>query len=254
MRSLTIRFLVALITFIIGIIATSVWLFHPSRKSESPATQNLQSQNRSEEILHVLIPNDVWADVTQLDRFDHAEEIRVLKEAQVEAKNERAVSIAFLLAALGDDYEANRKKLLDELQECAEPHPEECTSFVADYLMELCRRGDFSLFRLLFDMSRKADGAFSESLGSFYSDMLYEQPEQFLRALSPYPKNKQRALCSAAGFEDGGGMAEERFLNIHKSLSDISDVFLRPVARTCLLGLETSHRQSTENYKSVIAN
>ena len=259
MRRITTRFLVALITFTIGIIAASVWLFHSPHKSESIATQNLQpqSQNRPEEIMRVLMPNDVWGDVSQLDRFDHTEEIRVLKEAQVEAKNERAVSIAFLLAALGNDYEANRKKLLDALQGCSNrPYPKdgECAYFVADYLMELCKRGDYSLFKPLFDVSKKADGAFAQSLGGFYSDMLYEQPKEFLKSLSPYPKNKQRALCSSAGLEDGSGMAEERFQNIRKSLNDISDISLRRVARTCLLGLETRHIQAMENNKSVKAN
>ena len=255
MRSLSIRVLIALITFTIGIIAASVWLSQPPPKPESRATQNLppEPQNRSEEIMRVLMPNDVWADVTHLDRFDHAEEIRVLNQAQVEAKNERAISIAFLLAALGNDYEANRTKLLDALKGCAnKPYPEqaECSSFVADYLMELCRRGDFSSFRPLFDVTTKADGAFAESLGDFYSDMLYEQPEQFLKSLSSYPKNEQRDLCSLAGVEDGGGMAEDRFLHIRKSLNDISDIPLRRVARTCLLGLETGYRHAMENNKS----
>lgn len=183
MGNLTIRFLIALITFIIGIIAASVWLFYPARKSESRTTQNLQSQNRSQEMLRVLMPNGIWADVTQLDRFDR-----------------------------------------------------------------------FSLFRPLFDVSRKADGAFAQSLGEFYSDMLSEQPEQFLKALSPYPKNKQRGFCSSAGVEDGGGMNEERFRKIRQSLNGISDISLQPVARTCLRGLEVGYRQAMENNRSVNAN
>ena len=259
MRSLTIRVLIALITFTIGIISASVWLLAPPRTSENGATQNLQSQSqkRSEEVMRVLMPDDVWGDVAQLGHFDSAEEIRVLKEAEVEAKNERAVSIAFLLAALGNDYETNRKKVLDALKGCAnKPYPEEgeCTFFVADYLMELCRRGDFSLFRPVFDVSNKADGAFAESLGGFYSAMLYEHPEQFLSSLSPYPENKQRDLCSSAGVEDGGGMAEQRFLDIRESLNDIPDTSLRRVARNCLLGLETGYRQAMENIKSINAN
>ena len=257
MRGITIRFLVALIT--IGIIAASVWLFYTPRKSESRAPQNpqSQSQSRSEEILRVLLPNGVWADVTQLDRFDRAEEIRVLKEAQAEAKEERAIGIAFLLAALGDNYEPNTKKLLDELKTCADeryPEKEECTYFVADYLMELCRRGDFSLLRPLFDVSKKADGAFAESLYGFYSDTLNDQPDQFLKSLSPYPEDKQRALCSLAAVEDGGGMARERFRNVRKSLNDISDISLGRVAHTCLAGLEIGYRRTLENNKSVNAN
>ena len=249
MSSLTTRFLVAVITFTIGIIVASIWLFYAPRKSESRVTQNLQpqSQNRSEEILRVLLgPNCDWGDVTKLDRFDRTEEIRVLKEAQPEAKNQCALGIAFLLAALGDDYEANRGKLLDALKECAnKPYPEQCTDFIADYLMELCRKGDFSLLRPIFDVSKNADGAFAESLGDFYSDMLYEQPEQFLRALSPYPKNKQRDLCASAGAGDGSGMPEEEFRNIRESLNHGSDISLRRVARTCLLGFETGYRQAT---------
>jgi hypothetical protein len=255
MRNLTIRFFIALITFTVGIIVASVWLFYPARKFDVRITQNLQpqSQNRSEEILRILMPNGVWADVAQLDRFDRSEEIRVLRESQVDAKNERAISIAFLLAALGNDYGVNREKLLDALKECAnKPYPEEgeCTYFVADYLMELCRRGDFSLFRPVFDVSKKADGAFAQSLGGFYSDMLYEQPEQFLKALSPYPQKKQRDLCSSAGVEDGGGMNEERFRNIRQSLNNISDISLRPVARTCLQGVGAGYRRAMENNKS----
>jgi hypothetical protein len=103
------------------------------------------------------------------------------------------------------------------------------------------------------DVSKKADGAFAQSLGAFYSAMLYEQPKQFLKSLSSFPKNKQRALCSSTGHEDGGGMAEERFQNIRKSLIDISDISLRPVARTCLLGLERSYTEALENNKSVKA-
>lgn len=246
MRSLTIRVSVALFTFTIGIIAAAVWPFDPPRKTESSSAHS-QPQRRSEEILRVLLPTDTWADVTQLDRFDHAEEIRVLRDAQVEAKGERAVSIAFLLAVLGDDYMANQKRLSNALQECADkPYPEEaeCTAFVADYLMELCRRGDFFLLGPLFDMWKKADGELAESLGGFYSEMLYVHPDRFLKTLSIYTKDKQRNLCAAAAMEDGSGMRRETFLTIHASLNDMFDVSLRPVARTCAQGLEFGYNKA----------
>ncbi len=231
MSNLTIRVLIALITFTIGIIAASVWLFYPSRKSELPAAQNSQLQSRNK-----------------------SKEMQALREAQAEAKGERATSIAFLLAASGDDYEANRGKLLDALKECArKPYPEEeqCADFVADYLMKLSRRGDFALFKPLFDISEKADGALAQSLGVFYSDMLQEQPEQFLNALSPYPKKKQRDLCSSAGVEDGGGISKERFRKISQSLNNISDSPLQPIARTCVLGVEIGYVQAMDNHKSI---
>jgi hypothetical protein len=248
MRSLTIRVSIALLTFTIGITAAAVWSIdlHKSEKRDTPKPQP-QPQDRSQEILRLLVPDGVWADVTQLDRFDRADEIRVLEEAQVEARDERAVSIAFLLAVLDHEYVANRKQLLDALQACASeryPHEAECDYFVADYLMELCRRGDFFLLGPLFDVNRKADGAFSESLWGLYSDMLYEHPDRFLKTLSLYPKNKQRDLCAAAAVEDGGGMAEDRFRTIHESLLNMSDTSLRPVARTCAIGLEHGYERA----------
>ncbi len=260
MRNLSARLFIALITFALGIAVASFWLFfRASRKPQSPASPSVQSQSpkRSEEILRVLMPNDVWGDVSKLERFDHSEEVQVLREAQVKAEGDRAIGIAFLLAALGEDYESNRGRLLERLKECAHksyPEEGECTDIVADHLMELCRRGDYSLFKPLFDVSNKADGAFSESLWAFYSDMLYKQPEQFLKALASYPKKKQSGFCWEAGIEDGSGMDEERFRHVSQSLNDISarsDNSLRPIARTCLLGVETGYKRAMEDNKSI---
>lgn len=259
MKFLTTRFIVALITFIVGVTAASVWFFSPSNNSTNPATPITQSQTqtRSEEILGVLMPNGVWADASQLGRFDRSEEIRVLREAQVDAKDERAISVAFLLATLGQDYEANRDRLLDALSRCSDqPYPKEaqCSDFIADYLMELCRRGDASLFQPLFDVSGKADGAFSQSLGGFYSDMLWEKPEQFIKALESRPKKEQRELCYRAGVEDGGGMNEGRLRDTRESLSRMSALSndsLALVARTCISGVEAGYQRAMEDNESI---
>jgi hypothetical protein len=259
MKSHTIRFIVALITFIVGVAAASLWFFYPSYKSENPAAQIAQprTQTRSEEILRVLMPNGIWGDASQLDKFDRSEEIQVLKDAQVKAKDERAIGIAFLLAALGHDYEVNRDVLLKAMSECAQKsYPEEaqCNFFVADYLMELCRRGDASLYQPIFNVSDEADGAFSQSLGNFYSDMLREQPEQFLKALASRPRKEQRDYCQHASSEDGSGMGEERLRDVRQVLSRISalpDRQLAPVARTCLLAVEAGNESSMEAAKKL---
>jgi hypothetical protein len=57
-----------------------------------------------DEVVRALLPNGNWADTKQLRRFERADEIRALKEAQVGAKDWRAVSIAYLLATLKYDY------------------------------------------------------------------------------------------------------------------------------------------------------
>jgi hypothetical protein len=257
MKHLTIRFVVALVTFILGITMASVWLIYPSKKAENAPSSNMpsssQDNTRSEEILRVLLPNGTWGDARQLDRFDHSETIKALSEAQVEAKGARAISIAYLLAVLGHGYEANRKRLLDAMNECAhKPYPEDsaCDFFIADYMMELGRRGDITLFQPLFDVTHNADGAFAQALGGFYSDMLREKPELFIKALASRSKKEQRDFCWAAGMEDGSGMSEERARDVREILKRISansSAPYSPVAKNCLLGVEAAYKSAKEN-------
>ena len=215
----------------------------------------LHSQSRSEEILKVLMPNGVWGDVSQLDRFDRSEEIRALSEAQVSAKDERALGIAFLLAALGDDYELNKGKLLDALNQCScrsYPKDAQCLDFISGYVMSLGRRGDDSLFEPLFNVSDKADGCFAESLGCFYSDMLWERPEQFMKALESRNKEDQSRFCNWAESADGSGTDEGMLRDMRHSLRRISaqsNSALAPVARRCLAGLEAGYKQTVANNK-----
>jgi hypothetical protein len=258
MKFLTVRFIVALATFVTGVTAASLWFFHPSQHSTNPAAPvaRLPTRTTSEEILRGLMPNGVWGDARRLGRFDRSEEIRALREAQVDARGERALSIAALSAALGDDYEANRGRLLEALGRCSgRPDSEaaRCADFIAEHLMELCRRGDPSLFQTLFDVSARADGAYAQSLGVFYSDMLWEQPEQFIEALESRPREERREFCYRAGVEDGGGMNEGRLRDVLGSLRRLSarhDNSLAPVARTCTSGVEAGHKLATEGNES----
>jgi hypothetical protein len=205
----------------------------------------------------VLLPNGIWGDANQLNRFSRSEEVRVLREAQVGAKSERALGIAFLLAALGEDYRANRIKLLEALKGCGHK-PDfvdaDCVDFVVGYLMELCRRGDNSLFHPIFNASANSDGAFSQALGSFYSDMLQKKPNHFLAAISRYPKTKQDSFCWNAGVEDGGGMNEETFRQVRLLLKGIAarpGSPLSPIARNCLLQLQAGYDQAIKNGNTV---
>lgn len=257
MRNLTSWLFVALITLAIGMIVISVRPPSPfnvgsPEKESTPA----QSQNKYDEILNVLMPNGVWGDASQLNHFARSEEIEVLRRAQLDAKGERAIGIAFLLTALGEDYEANRRKLLDALKECGKksyPQEGECTYGVVYYLMQLSRRGDDSLFNAILNASDKADGAFSQDLGGFWSDMLKARPDQFLAALARYPKKRQRGFCRDAGIEDGSGMDEERFRSISLLLNDISarsNSPLSTIARNCLSGVRGGYNEGIESAKS----
>jgi hypothetical protein len=157
------------------------------------------------------------------------------------------------MAALGEDYEANRGKLLDALQACSkESYPQGCTYYIVDYLMELTRRGDNSLFHPIFESSKNSDGAFSQSLGGSYSDMLQEKSNQFLAALASYSKERQRDFCRNAGIEDGGGMDEERFRSVSRLLNQISaksPSLLSNNARNCLSGVEAGYDSAAQQAK-----
>ena len=258
MKRYSVCFIVALITFVGGVGVTSLSFLHTSPKSEITTAGIVlpHTRSRSDEILEVLMPNGVWGDASQLDRFARAEEIQVLTEAQLTAKDARAVGIVFLLAALGHDYELNKGKLIYVLNQCAnKSHPEyaQYLDFMAGYLMDLGRRGDASVLEPLFNVSDKADGAFAESLGTFYSDVLWRRPRQFIRALESRTKDEQRGFCSWAEEADGGGIEDGMLRDIRRSLkrmSTHSDYSLAPIARNCLSGLEAGHKLTVENNKS----
>jgi len=212
-----------------------------------------QSESESDRILRALLPNGVWGDASQLARFGRSKEIRVLTEARTHATGFRAIAMTFLLAALGKDYSANRRILIVAMKRCAhKPYPENCRYAIADYLMQLCRRGDSSLLHSIFSVSNKADGAFSQSLGGFYSDMLNDRTKQFLTALAWYSKQKQRALCWDAGAEDGSGMDETRFRRVDGLLNQIAmrRLSIAVVARTCLTGVREGYHQAIANDES----
>lgn len=247
LKNLTTRFVIALVTLVTGI---TVLPLSPSYTSLdlSAAAQNTKS--RSEEILSAIMPNGVWGDASQLDRFERAEVIVALRAAQAEANGDRALGIVFLLAVLREHYRENRARLLEALKACPKnsyPEKEQCADFISGYLMELSRRGDVSLLRPLFETSSLADGGFSESLGGFYSDMLANRPEQFLEALRLYPRKRQRSFCRWAGQEDGSGMDEQRFRLVRQLLTHMfmrSRDPLAPLAKNCLLGVQDGHNEA----------
>jgi hypothetical protein len=209
-----------------------------------------QSPKESDLILRTLLPNGTWGDASQLVRFNRHKEIRVLLAARVHATGYRATAITFLLAALHKDYSANLRRLIDEIKDCDhKPYPQagECTYEMADYLMDLCRRGDSSLLHPIFRVSNKADGAFSQSLGGFYSDMLNDRPAQFVSALARYRRRLQEGFCWSAGREDGSGMNERRYRHVTRLLNDLSSerfLSIAPVAKICLTGVRNGYKEA----------
>ena len=248
---------VAAVIAVCAVTAALFWFTYPSlfgKKPIAPATQST-APDKSGQILRALFPNGDWPEVDELDRFDRTEVIRVIGEAKPKAHNERATAMSFLEAALGHEYNSNRDNLFTELDKCADkayPHDSQCRFTIAEYLMELARRGDASVLPALFDITDKADGAFSQSLGGFYSDMLAERSQEFLTMLSHLPKKEQKIPCESAGWEDGGGMGEERVNEVRKSLTQLMrHQSLSSLARRCLSGVEAAHKAADKNNRDI---
>src|SRR6266849_1405035 len=206
----------------------------------------------NDEIVRALLPNGIWPDTTQLAHFRRADEIRALKAAQVSAKDERATSIIWLLAALNYDYSENRSRLVNVERAChSQPYPDygECYSLAADRLIDLFHRGDNSLLKYLFDIWPHSDGFLSEVLGGFYSDTLASRPRVFLGVLSRRSWKQQEAISLAAGIEDGGGMDRGRLVAVRKILSQAirKNDRLSKVAELCLKQIDLAQKQVAEN-------
>src|SRR5258705_340561 len=95
------RFLALLIGFTIGTVASCLVSALGPRRSSSLVVQHVEKirADRSKEILNVLMPNGVWADDGKLELFERDELVKALKNAQSDAHGDRALGIAFLLAA-----------------------------------------------------------------------------------------------------------------------------------------------------------
>lgn len=261
LKNLLFQFLVFVTAIAVGIAVSSLF----SVNSISGVTANdsprivLQEfpdrmEHKASNILDVLMPNGDWADVSKLDLYPPTEVIDALRIAERDAQGERALAIAFLLAATGEDYSTNKLKLVTALKECRrKPYPDvnRCADIISDYLMKLSRRGDGSLIQTLFDVSDLADGAFSQSLGVFYSDSLHDRPEQFLNALRPFSTKEREDLCGHAGREDGGGMSDERLRAVQERLNAMAAGKRNSIAilaRKCLAAVERGETAASQQF------
>ena len=263
MKTYSPRFLALLIGLTVGLLLhrglapTTRQLVVPLRADEPVSIPSTIQQSRSNQILSMLLPNDgTWADVSQLEKFERAEVIRTLKTAQLNASENRELSIAFLLAVLKDDYEVNRSKLLSALNEWRlREYPQENNAdLIASYLIDLTERGDTSLYPPLFEASDWADGAVSESLGMFYSQALNEHPKKFVAALAGVSLQSQAQVCESASFEDGGGMSDETFKTVKRSLNALGrqNGRLAVVAKRCVITLQRGKSQADANRKALM--
>ena len=156
------------------------------------------------------------------------------------------IAVAFVLCPLSVSAQmpTNRSEGLKILKGCAtRPTTLNCNEDTADYLVKLYNRGDRSLFRPLLDAGLTSDGALSELLGDFYSEVLSTKPRMFLRSLRSRPKKQQKFFCSMAGSTDGSGMNDTTLRRTRSSLRALSshNDDLAAIAKVCLIEVDRAN-------------
>jgi len=140
---------------------------------------------------------------------------------------------------------ANRVVALRTLKGCAtRPITLGCSEDTAGYLIALYDRGDRALLKPLLAAGPSSDGALSEILGDFYSNVLSKDPRVFLASVRSQPRKQHGHLCWMAGVTDGSGMGTEMLRDVRHSLRVISSRRNDPlssVARICLANVNRAN-------------
>jgi hypothetical protein len=136
---------------------------------------------------------------------------------------------------------SKRNQLLKELKKCV--HPElasGCDEGAIYNVAELYHQGDVSVLPNLMDVAPNSDGALSEGLGEFLSELLCHKPETFLRAVIGRPQLEQGRLLYLAVSADGSGMGCQQIKTLRHKLKILAQSKKHPlknIARRCLVGV-----------------
>ncbi len=175
----------------------SVWLVSRSqtRLSAAPAlTPDTVAAKEAvtDPLLSELLADD-YADAEELEYYDRAAVRQALLAEQQRATGKRAVAVAYLLAALDEDYAHNRAIVLQAFEaRLADPTEDDDA---IEYVISLCRRGDTTLRQPLLGAARRCVGESAELLGAFYADLIASDLDGFLECLSHFPSEEQRRIA-----------------------------------------------------------
>ena len=138
----------------------------------------------------------------------------------------------------------SRAAALRTLKGCAtRPITLGCSEDTAGYLIKLYKNGDKALLKPLLEAGLTSDGALSEILGDFYSNVLWKKPHEFLEALKSRPEEEQHTLSRLSATTDGSGMSGDMLRDVRRNLSRIGSQHsgLAPVARVCLIEVDKAN-------------
>jgi len=197
------------------------------------------TSGQAQDIVKTLLPNGNPQELVMPKPSERERVIRQLRAARADAQGVYAQQAAFLLAALGADYERSRDYLLWVLKGCDFPDIRRgCDDMTGEYLIYLCEHGHHEfLGPMLISSIDDYNAAGSEGLGSFFSTFVAKSPNDFLDAVRSFPASTQIKMCTFAGFGDGGGMAPEDLRKVRSQLGRMND----EVARRCLRQIEKAN-------------
>jgi hypothetical protein len=148
------------------------------------------------------------------------------------------LSVALNVSVLAQTTK-HRAELVRKFQACTQasrPPTLDCSGDFIANVTHLYDQGDRSVLTPLLDAGLSSDGALSQSLGWFYSNVLTRNPRTFLAGIRSRPVKQKRQLCWMAGAVDGSGMEPAMLNSVRRSLRVISsrrNDQLSSVARVC---------------------
>ena len=215
------------IAFVAVVVAFSVLAQSGPGKSKQDVVEKLLPNGT--------VPKDLVIKPEQRDSI-----IKNLKLAQDKAHAQRAQRVAFLLAALGVEYETNRDYLIHVLSGCNYPEGRyDCDDVTGDYLIYLYEHGHREILAPLLKTSIGSyNAAASEGLGAFFGELVQKSPDKFLEAVGTFPLTTQKKACGFAGSSDGGGLGVEGLALVRKKFRVIGG----EVAHRCLNEIEIANK------------
>ncbi|MFQ3589009.1 MAG: hypothetical protein SNJ67_01715 [Chloracidobacterium sp.] len=238
------------------------WLgFRPPNPTASTPGFTLETvaakETASDAILSELLADD-YADAEELEYYDRAAVRQALLAEERHATGKRAVAVAYLLAALDEDYTRHRDIVVAALQaRLADPTEDDDA---IEYAISLCMRGDATLQQPLLAAGLRCAGETAELLGSFYAELIASDVDGFLDALSLFQEPEQCRIADlmAASLvtttqEQVSDEVFEAVLERLEQRAKYGKPRLRAVAKRCLAALDRELSDDTSTFPSHLA-
>lgn len=157
-----------------------------------------------------------------------------------------ALSPALAVAQLDGSHERyTRATAVVAVEACIRNHSDpRCNEDAAAYLTEVYDHGDKTLLPLLVRAGAHSDGALSEILGTFYSDVLTKSPRPLLVAIARLSSKEQKSVIFLAATGDGSGIPEEDLSTVSRKLSVLvrdKSVVVRHIAARLLAEVQAQN-------------